>query len=110
MWKKRCRGSKFPFCSSDKPSHFEGSSPTREDTTRNSSPQSEKTPVHDPKTTTSPPGYPLPHVEGNGMGTSNVQQDNRKGRLCFGRELESVKEARAPTQETPEAERSVSLD
>ncbi|XP_078352981.1 NFX1-type zinc finger-containing protein 1-like isoform X1 [Oculina patagonica] len=163
MWRKKCRGSKFPFCDKPKPDsyhkgHFEGSSPTMEKPISNvtihanqanvsiggdnsvnkittppghspsattpprnlemSFPMSGKTPVHNPKSPTSLAGFPPPRIEGGDMDVttspSNVfgQATERESHGADvehvgERQSESMEVVRAPTQVTPEAEKSL---
>jgi len=158
MWKKKCRGSKFPFGDNPKSalhseSQFEGISDTREKPTSNTtihaneatiiiggdnsvntittSPgnpasgtrpprllemsisPSGKVPVHDPKSPTAQDGSPIHRMEG-GDGNADkspgfvpVQVAGREGLGADGEHaVEATKEARMPTQVTPEAEKS----
>ncbi|XP_078352980.1 uncharacterized protein LOC144637775 isoform X2 [Oculina patagonica] len=71
-------------------------------------PRSDKTPVHNPKSPTSPAGFPSPRMEGGDM-WSNVH-GQATVRESLGADVQHVGEReRGPTQVTPEAEKSFDL-
>ena len=75
-------------------------------------PPSDKTPEHNPKSPPPGAGYPPPRLEGSDTDATESRLSSVPGETSAAedytveRELESMKEARTPTQETPKAEKS----